>query len=611
MFAEFHFLRPLWLLLLLPLFVLVPWWLKRSSQSGIARQVIAPHLQQYLVQSAEKVRKFPWKIATAIWVIASLSAAGPAWIEQPIPVTSQDRGYVILFDASMDTRATDLTPDRHTRLKYKALDLINALKDGQTGLVAYSGDAFTIAPLTRDPENLQSMMPALTPEIMPVPGRNPLAGFQMAHDMLTQAGYSQGDIYWFSGSIDRADMEDIRQFLREANHRVSVITAGTEDGAPVRTEQGELLRTPQGDLVIPRLFVDYFENIAQQTGGIHRSISSNSGDIDALISLPEQSANATERESINHNQWLDMGPYLLWLMLPLLFALGRKTQVLSIAGVLLLSQFLTTPPVYATNAEDSDLVIERVSWFNMNSVRNAFRNKEQNALNAYQSQQYDRTEGLSDDPMLQGMAAYRAGDYEQAAQYFGQQETAESFYNLGNSLAHSGHLEEAIDAYDQALQQRPNWQSALENKEIVEQMKEQQSQQENESGDSDQNQQGEDQESNDGQESQDSSSSDQSDASQSEQENSDTSPSEEQNADGQSQEQQEQNDSQTAEQQQQSAETEGNEEALEIPEAWQDLSEEERAELEQLLRRLPNDPALLLKNRLLLEAERRRLQRFN
>lgn len=613
MIADFHFLRPIWLLLLLPLPLLIFWWRQRSQRQTIAKQVIAPHLQQHLVQSATKSRAFPWRIAAIIWMIAAFAAAGPAWLKQPSPVTSQDRGYVILFDASLDTRATDLTPDRHTRLKYKALDLIGALKDGQTGLIAYSGDAFTISPLTRDPENLQNMLPALTPELMPVPGRNPLSGFQVAHEMLTQAGYQQGDIYWFSGSISREDMEDIRGFLRDKNHRVSVITAGTEDGAPVRTQQGELLRSPQGDLVIPRLFPEYFSRIAQQTGGTSVAIAANNSDINAITSLTEQAATTTEQSSVTSEQWIDMGPYLLWLALPFFLILGKQRQLLSFAMLAMSFSLFYPPQLFASNSE-----VARV--FDMNSVRGFFRNSEQNALNAYQNENYQSTVSLSDNPMIQGMAAYRQGNYEQAATFYSslsdEEQTAESFYNLGNSLAHLGKLDEAIEAYNEALARRPSWQQALENKEIVEQMKNNAEQEQQENDQQNENGQDDSQQSTEPQDSQDSST--QNEDSESSQDSTEPSQQNQQESGSQEQDSSESNDQENDEQdnaesaaQQEADAAEGNNDTPQIPEAWQDLPEEERAELEQLLRRLSNDPSVLLRNRLLLEAERRRSQRFN
>ncbi|MGB0661641.1 MAG: hypothetical protein ACPGNV_15875 [Mangrovicoccus sp.] len=53
-----------------------------------------------------------------------------------------------------------------------------------------------------------------------------------------------------------------------------------------------------------------------------------------------------------------------------------------------------------------------------------------------------------DDPAWRGVAAYRAGDMDQAAQDFRE---AGDFYNLGNALAQSGFYAAALEAYDIAI----------------------------------------------------------------------------------------------------------------------------------------------------------------
>ena len=71
------------------------------------------------------------------------------------------------------------------------------------------------------------------------------------------------------------------------------------------------------------------------------------------------------------------------------------------------------------------------------------------------------------DPMWQGAAHYRAGDFEQAAGAFARVATPEAAYNLGNAYARLGRFEEALAAYDAALADRPEWGEALTNRDAV------------------------------------------------------------------------------------------------------------------------------------------------
>lgn len=606
MIENFHFIRPLWLLSLAPLLFLLPIWLRYQQQGSELGRVLAPHLIRFLSVDEYKGHRNPIWLAALCWLIASLAAAGPSWMQRQSPVFETERAQVILMDMNMATRATDIAPDRHTRLKFKAQDLIQGLTEGQTGLVAYAGEAFTIAPLTRDPRNINHMIAALSPEIMPIPGHDPVAGFREAHNLLQQAGYTHADIFWLTGSINRTQMEDIRSFLRPHNYRVSIIAAGTDEGAPVRTERGELLRTPQGALIIPRLTPSYFEHISRETRGHFTLIDPQDDDIQALLNLPPLSLELQEQQSmLNHDEWIDAGPYLAVLLLPLLLLFARRKNLLGLLlPCLLVTGMLNSERAYARDSQNSEpSPATRTSVPEL--LSNMFRNTNQRALNAYQRGHYDTARQLSEDsPMLKGMSAYRSQDYINAAEYFSALDTAEAHYNRGNSLAQAGELEQAIAAYEQALARQPDWSLAAENKALIEDMLEQQ-QQQSENADS------EDGEPSDSESEPEQEQPQDSDTSTAPEEADDSDTQDQEQSAAEQQEQDSGHDSEpesdaSAEQQQ-----EGSIDLDALQEEWDHLTDEEREQLEQLYRRVPDDPAFLLRNRLRLEAQRRRGQRFN
>jgi Ca-activated chloride channel family protein len=72
-----------------------------------------------------------------------------------------------------------------------------------------------------------------------------------------------------------------------------------------------------------------------------------------------------------------------------------------------------------------------------------------------------------DDPMWRGVAWYRAGEFEKATQAFGRVSTPEANYNLGNSWVLLGKYDKAVDSYDQALGDRPDWKEARENRDLA------------------------------------------------------------------------------------------------------------------------------------------------
>jgi Ca-activated chloride channel family protein len=71
------------------------------------------------------------------------------------------------------------------------------------------------------------------------------------------------------------------------------------------------------------------------------------------------------------------------------------------------------------------------------------------------------------DPIWQGAAWYRAGEFEKAAQAFARRDTAEAHYNQGNAWLMHGKYEAAIASYTKALEKRPDWKEAAENRALA------------------------------------------------------------------------------------------------------------------------------------------------
>jgi Ca-activated chloride channel homolog len=86
---------------------------------------------------------------------------------------------------------------------------------------------------------------------------------------------------------------------------------------------------------------------------------------------------------------------------------------------------------------------------------------------AFTHGEFNRAAEYFNDPLWQGIALYRAGEFHKAARTFALIDTAEARYNEGNSWLMLGDYETAITRYDQALTHRPEWQAASENRALA------------------------------------------------------------------------------------------------------------------------------------------------
>jgi Ca-activated chloride channel family protein len=83
-------------------------------------------------------------------------------------------------------------------------------------------------------------------------------------------------------------------------------------------------------------------------------------------------------------------------------------------------------------------------------------------------QQYAEAAKRFRDPLWQGVAEYRDGQFKEAAAAFARVDSPEAAYDRGNALVMAGKYTDAIVSYDRALQQRPNWHAAQANRDLAE-----------------------------------------------------------------------------------------------------------------------------------------------
>lgn len=604
--TQFHFLRPEWFYALIPLIVVIVTVAKiNRSQSGW-QNVLPAHLYPHLVSGkANSKRRPPYFLVALAWVIAVGALAGPTWEKLPRPVFELSAGKVIVMDMSMSMRATDIKPNRLARAKFKTIDLINEIAEGDIGLVAYAGEAFRISPLSSDAKNLTTLLPSLSPEIMPVAGSDPLSGIKMAADLLESSGYVEGEIFWVTDGIEMSQVAELNQLISSLNYRISILGVGTQEGAPIQLLDGDFLKNNRGAIVIPKLDATQLNALASKSGGQYTNITADNSDIDNLVNQPLLKRNTesdTQRDDKFGDEWREDGPYLLLLLLPVA-AFAFRRGYLTVFLLVCISSSFMPKTAYAVEWQD---------WF---------KNKNQQAESAFKQEDYEAASVTATDPLLKGAALYRQGDYQGALEAYSAVQSVQGHYNKGNALAQLGELKQAIEAYEKVLSENPEHADAAANKALVEKLLEQQ--QDSQDGDSNDSENNDEQQDSDQQ---------QQDSEQQEQEQQQSQQSEQQSQSNESQQQSEQKEQEQQEsEQQQDSESDNDEQtpqdsepeseseqeneqnaAQQAEQSQQPMTDAEREQmqrLQNLLNKVPDDPAFLLKRKMILENQQRRRNR--
>ncbi len=451
--AEFHFLRPEWLLAV-PLVALFAWYgARRLLTPGSWLAVIDPALQPHvLARGRETGIDWRWWLVFLGGTLAAVALAGPAWqrIEQPVYRSAQ--AMVIALDLSRSMDAQDVSPSRLARAKLKLLDILGHRQSGQTALVVYSGNAFTVTPLTSDTDTIAALVGSLSTDIMPSQGSNPVAAIEKARQLLEQAGTGDGRVLLIAdGGVTPAAL-DAAEELADEGHTLSVLAVGTLEGAPIPEAGGGFLADRGGQIAVPKLELRPLQQLADAGNGRFSVMTTDNADLDRLRVGDFGATDAQEGDdALATDQWRDEGPWVLLLLVPLAALSFRRGWALALCVFAL-------PPGRAQAFEWQDL------W----------RTPDQQGEQALEDGRPGEAAELFDDPAWRGVAAYRAGDWSASAAAFAGREDPAGTYNLGNALARQGKLEAALAAWERTLELDPDDEDAAYNRDLVKKLLEQQ-----------------------------------------------------------------------------------------------------------------------------------------
>ncbi len=618
--SDFIFLRPLWFLALIPLLLII--WLVKYKQNNQHnwKQVCDPRLLKHLIVGTEtKKRNLLVWFLLFYGLITIISLAGPAWDKLPQPVFRQQSSLIILLDLSKSMQAQDVKPSRLVRIRLKLLDLLKQREEGQTALIVYAGDSFVVSPLTDDTETIAQLVPSLIPAMMPSQGSRVDIAIAKALALFKQGGITEGDILLLTDEVPEMYAPTVTKLLNTVNFNLSILSVGTEQGAPINLVKGGFLKDSTGNIVIAKTNNVFLKRLAIRNNGQFSSLSVDDSDLKKLISTrifdnsqSEQSDNEQDADI-----WREQGPWLVLLLLPLVLLSFRKGLVFVFVVILL--------PVPETSYA--------LSWDSL------WSNSNQQAKQLFRDGKNKESAELFQNKDWQAAASYKAGDYEKTLELLEGKTDVNSIYNRANALAKLNRYDEAIKNYDEVIKSNPEHQDSLYNKKLVEdQLKKQQEKSDNKQ---DKNQDDKDQEkkeqSDKGQEkkeqddkgkeknnseSKDSDSESEQQDSKSDQKESDND--KEQKKDEQSQKQQEQNSEDDKKKQDQAAKkaetdkqqkSEKTEEELKqqakLDEDLNSENKEQQQAVEQWLRKIPDDPAGLMRRKFRYQYKRRNNQPYS
>lgn len=463
-----------------------------------------------------------WFEALALtFFIAAL--ARPQWGHTEREIQGEGRSIIVAIDTSRSMLADDLKPDRLTRAKLAAQDLIASLPGDKIGLIAFAGRAFVQAPLTTDHEALLEALSQFDTELIPRGGSNLSEPIELAAEVFDKADTASHALIMFSdGDELEGRAAEVARQAREKNIMIVAVGTGTREGAlllddDARNRRG-FIRDETGRPVRSRLEDGVLESLARETGGLYLNLSSASSlkeRVQVILNKLDRSKTAAQkdkRQPIERFQWA-LIPGMACLVIAFILRLGRRLKparaawpppsVPATAAALLLA--LAASPAAQAGVLIPGGEAAPSPWQSFQKAESVTgqatdltEEQEAQKRRIYQAITEQFGEKLAESPSPKrtaelefgrGASLFREKEHDAAIDAFGQALAspdralqAEAAYNLGNSLADKAKtlpkqrnrmkqmielVESAIRHYDEALQLQPGHENARINRDLL------------------------------------------------------------------------------------------------------------------------------------------------
>ncbi|WP_243978043.1 VWA domain-containing protein [Vibrio natriegens] len=450
-FTQFHFIRPLWLLALLPMVFLI--WLRWHEESKPSWKDILPdHLREVLTIGEHGWRKqLPLKLLMVNVFIAILICAGPSWQREASPFGEDKASMLVVLDNSDSMLQKDLPPSRLERSKQKIRDLLAARKGGKTGLVVFAGTAHVAMPITQDSAVFDPFLAAIDPEIMPVKGKLAEQALPLIDQQLQ--GLAGSTVLLVTDGVNPATISKYEDYFADKPYQLLILAAGNSD----------IVSNNPIDL-------DSLQTLASKADGRLIEVSVDNTDIQQLSRYVERNMQLNGESSM---PWKDMGYVLLFPIALIMLIWFRKGWLVQWCLIAMVSGSVMMPgEVMAENVSlkaEEPQVVQKVTTFDKAAQWwwDLWLTPDQQGQRLFNKQAYLDAAKHFSDPLRKGTAYYYASEFELAHSAFLEMQNDPSeevrdfgLYNAASALARQREYLAARDLL-QSLAKKPTLSQAL------------------------------------------------------------------------------------------------------------------------------------------------------
>lgn len=431
----FHFLRPDWLWLFIPLLLILTLVFFSNNEKNNWKKIIAAHLRPHVFTNANRgAIIYPILAYLFAGSMMIISASGPTWKKIEVPGAKMEAVLYIALDMSRSMLGKDIQPNRLERAKFKIKDLLEAKPRARVGLMVFSGTAHSVISVCDDYNLILNQIESLIPQVMPRSGSNFDYAFEMIDTVMMKVE-APSTLLFITDEIDQNQTQRFHDFVDKSPHRIELISVATPQGSTVPGwQRGTFFKTESGANYISKRNDAVLNLLAQNPKISVTPLTLDKSDVEGIADRVSQKLIYQKEDQESDEDWMDMG-YVLVIPIVLIIAYWfRKGFMVQLALLIALSAC-------------SDIQSWEDLWYT----------KDYQGLQLYNDSLYEASADQFQSWFNKGVAMYKSGDVESAIYFFEQDSlNANSQFNLGLSYAKMGYYDDALKSFEMAADLDPN-----------------------------------------------------------------------------------------------------------------------------------------------------------
>ena len=357
---DFVFLRPIAFVFLIPA-LLFCFNVNKGADAWF--KTVDAHLWPFLsLKTVGKKRKIIFFLSFFAALCAVVAMVGVSFGKKDTELYQAKTPAVIMADLSLSMRAGDVYPNRFSAMQFKIYDILRGLRGMPVGFGVFAAEPYALLPTTTDGGVIENILPLLSFDLIPEQGSRIDRALDEAVRMLEASGASGGDVFLLTdGGEDALLLQDeavnkAKRFARNGG-RIFISGIGTAKGGAVMLKNDVPVRDRQGNPVRHTLKEDFLKRLASAGNGAYASVAADGSDTAFLMSVyarPFKDADETDmknNEDFADEGWLFLFPTLF--LFPFLFKKGACLTFLIFflnSGTLFANEWFTNPPTRAAKA---------------------------------------------------------------------------------------------------------------------------------------------------------------------------------------------------------------------------------------------------------------------